>query len=225
MQVVLIRHAHSEGNAKGILTGRISGVHLSETGRSQAEELISRLGKFKVSSLRISPLERCAQTIGPWWSAVGHSYNRGVSIVEDQRLIEVDYGQWSGKKLAVLSKNRLWKTVQNTPSAMYFPDGEGLAAVQERAMHVVHSAVSVKRKGSTVLVTHGDLIKSIVASTLGMHLDSFQRIVIDPASVTVIDFNSDKPRIILLNDSRANLESFLNAPYRKRNLLGGGYGK
>ena len=225
MQVVLIRHAHSEANAKGILSGRISGVHLSDTGRSQAEELITRLGKFKVSSLRISPLERCAQTIGPWWSAVGQNYNREVSIVKDQNLIEVDYGRWSGKKLALLSKDRLWKTVQNTPSAMYFPGGEGLAAMQERAMRVVHSASAVKRKGSCVLVTHGDVIKSIVVSALGMHLDSFQRIVIDPASVTIIDFNSDKPRIILLNDSRSNLESFLNAPYRKRNLLGGGAGK
>ena len=225
MQVVLIRHAHSEGNAKGILTGRITGVHLSDTGRSQAEELITRLGKFKVSTLRISPLERCAETVEPWWNAVGQNHNPQVSIVKDQSLIEVDYGRWSGKKIAVLSKDRLWKTVQDTPSAMYFPGGEGLAAVQERAMRVVHSSFLVKRKGSCALVTHGDVIKSIVASALGMHLDNFQRIVIDPASVTIIDFNSDKPRIILLNDSRSNLESFLNAPYRKRNLLGGGAGK
>ena len=200
-------------------------MHLSNTGRSQAEELVTRLGNFKVSSLRISPLERCEESVGPWWSAVGQRFNPGVSMVKDQSLIEVDYGRWSGKRLAVLSKDKLWKTVQNTPSAMYFPGGEGLAAMQERAMRVIHSASSVKRKGSCVLVTHGDIIKSIVTSALGMHLDSFQRIVIDPASVTIIDFDSDTPRIILLNDSRANLESLLNAPYRKKNLLGGGSGK
>lgn len=218
----MIRHAHSQANAQGVLSGRISGVHLSSAGESQAQELITRLGKFKVSSLRISPLERCAETINPWWDAIGKNHNRGVSILKDENLNEVDYGRWSGKKLAILSRHKLWQTVQNNPSAMYFPSGEGLAQMQTRAMRAIHDAIDVKRKGALVLVTHGDVIKSIVASCLGMHLNDFQRIVIDPASVTVIDFSSDKPRLILLNDSRANLESFLNAPYRKRNLLGGG---
>lgn len=218
----MIRHAHSQANAQGVLSGRISGVHLSSVGESQAQELITRLGKFKVSSLRISPLERCAETINPWWDAIGKNHNRGVSILKDENLNEVDYGRWSGKKLTILSRHKLWQTVQNNPSAMYFPSGEGLAQMQTRAMRAIHDAIVVKRKGALVLVTHGDVIKSIVASCLGMHLNDFQRIVIDPASVTVIDFSSDKPRLILLNDSRANLESFLNAPYRKRNLLGGG---
>jgi probable phosphoglycerate mutase len=225
MQVVLIRHAHSEANAKGILSGRISGVHLSSTGLKQAQELSLRLGALKVSQLRISPLERCVETISPWWESVGRKNNPGVEIFKDDALIEVDYGKWSGKKLSLLSKNKLWKTVQNNPSGMYFPSGEGLAQMQERAMRAVYGAIESKRKGATVLVSHGDVIKSIVASALGLHLDGFQRIVIDPASVSVIDFSGDNPRIMLLNDSRADLESFINAPYRKRNLLGGGAGK
>jgi len=225
MQIVLIRHAHSEANAKGVLSGRIAGIHLSATGISQSQELITRLGAISVSELRISPLERCAETINPWWESIGKKNNRGVEIVRDENLIEVDYGKWSGKKLAILSGHKLWNTVQNNPSAMYFPSGEGLAQMQERAMRAVHAAVASKRKGASLLVSHGDVIKSIVASCLGMHLDDFQRIVIDPASVTIIDFSGSKPRLILMNDSRANLESFINAPYRKRNLLGGGGGK
>lgn len=225
MQVVLIRHAHSEANAAGILSGRIRDVHLSPTGASQAQELIARLGKFKVGSLRVSPLERCTETINPWWNAIGAKSNRGVNLVEDENLIEVDYGQWSGKKIATISKHKLWSTVQNNPSAMYFPQGEGLASMQERAMRAVHEALARKGKGALVLVSHADVIKSIIASSLGMHLNDFGRIVIDPASVSVIDYSHTKPRIILLNDSRANLESFLNAPYRARDLLGGGAGK
>ena len=178
-----------------------------------------------MSELRISPLERCAETINPWWESIGKKKNPSVEIVKDENLIEVDYGKWSGKKLAILSSHKLWKTVQNNPSAMYFPSGEGLAQMQERAMRAVHSCNGSKKRGAAVLVSHGDVIKSIVASCLGMHLDDFQRIVIDPASVTIIDFSSSKPRLILLNDSRANLESFINAPYRKRNLLGGGAGR
>ena len=225
MQVVLIRHAHSQANAQGVLSGRILGVHLSATGISQAQELVTRLGKFKVSALRISPLERCAETIAPWWDGVGQSNSPAVSIIRDENLIEVDYGKWSGKKLDALTKHKLWKTVQNNPSAMYFPAGEGLAQMQERAMRALHDAIAVKRKAAVVLVSHGDVIKSIVASCLGMHLNEFQRIVIDPASVTVLDFSSDKPRLTLLNDARANLESFLSAPSREKNLLGGGAGK
>jgi len=225
MQLVLIRHAHSEANAKGVLSGRISGVHLSATGITQSQALISRLGAISVSELRISPLERCAETINPWWESIGKKKNPRVEIVKDENLIEVDYGKWSGRKLAILSSHKLWKTVQNNPSAMYFPSGEGLAQMQERAMRAVHSCNGSKKRGAAVLVSHGDVIKSIVASCLGMHLDDFQRIVIDPASVTIIDFSSSKPRLILLNDSRANLENFINAPYRKGNLLGGGAGK
>ena len=225
MQVVLIRHAHSQANAKGILSGRMAGISLSETGLVQAQNLITRLGALKVAQLRISPLERCGQTINPWWESVGQETNPSVKLIEDENLIEVDYGNWSGKKLSVLSMNKLWKVVQNNPSAMYFPSGEGLAAMQERAMRVIYGSLESKKKGATVLVSHGDVIKSMVASVLGMHLDDFQRIVIDPASVTVIDFSIDKPRLVLLNDSRSNLESFINAPYRKRNLLGGGAGK
>lgn len=225
MQVVLIRHAHSEANAKGVLSGRIAGISLSEAGLLQAQNLITRLGALRVAQLRISPLERCAQTISPWWQSVGQETNPSVELVEDENLIEVDYGKWSGKKLSVLSMNKLWKVVQNNPSAMYFPSGEGLAAMQERAMRAIYGCLESKKRGASVLVSHGDVIKSMVASVLGMHLDDFQRIVIDPASVTIIDFSIDKPRLILLNDSRSDLESFINAPYRKRNLLGGGAGK
>ena len=224
MQVVLIRHAHSEANAKALLSGRTAGVHLSPKGDNQSQDLISRLGRLRVATLRISPLERCYETINPWWETIGKAHNPTVELIRDENLNEVDYGDWSGKKLAVLSKKRLWHTVQNSPSAMYFPSGEGLAQMQERAMRAVHEATSTRKKGAVVFVTHGDVIKSIVASALGMHLDSFQRLVIDPASISVIEFSSAKPRLLLLNDSRANLEEFLNAPYRKRSLLGGGAG-
>ena len=222
MQVVLIRHAHSQANAKGVLSGRIPGVHLSEDGTKQANELATRLGKVRISSLRISPMERCLETITPWWDGVGKENNPRISIQTEDNLIEVDYGKWSGKKLSLLSTNKLWKTVQNNPSAMYFPSGEGLAAMQERAMRAVHEVVAVKSKGAALFVSHGDVIKSIVASAMGMHLDDFQRIVIDPASITVLDFSSSKPRVLLMNDSRSHLQDFINAPFRARNLIGGG---
>jgi probable phosphoglycerate mutase len=225
MRLVLIRHAHSEANAAGILSGRLPNVHLSEKGVAQSENLAVRLGNFPVSSLRISPMERCFETISPWINSVVLANYPKFQPELDPNLTEVDYGNWSGKKLAMLSKNKLWKIVQESPSRMYFPDGEGIAQMQARAMTSVHEAVSAKGKGSAVIVSHGDVIKSIVASALGMHLDEFQRIVIDPASVSIIDFSTTKPRTLLLNDSRAVVTELLVEPKRSKNLLGGGAGR
>jgi probable phosphoglycerate mutase len=225
MRLVLIRHAHSEANAAGILSGRLPNVHLSEKGEEQSEHLAVRLGNFPVATLRISPMERCFETISPWINSIVLPNNPRFEPIIDHELTEVDYGTWSGKKLAVLSKNRLWKIVQEAPSRMYFPSGEGIAQMQSRAMTSVHEAVSTKVKGAAVIVSHGDVIKSIVASALGMHLDEFQRIVIDPASISILDFSTTKPRVLLLNDSRSVVTELLVAPKRAKNLLGGGSGR
>lgn len=222
MQIVLVRHAHSQANDRGVLSGRLPGVSLSARGIEQSEKLVERLGAIKIRSLHVSPLQRCSETISPWWEKVGSSVNPRVQMLADENLVEVDYGTWSGKKLSTLSRKREWETVQNSPSAMYFPGGEGLAAVQARAMKSIHNVLSNKGKGSDVFVSHGDVIKSIVSSVLAMHLDDFQRIVIDPASITVLDFSSSKPRVLLMNDSRSHLQDFINAPFRARNLIGGG---
>lgn len=225
MRLVLIRHAHSEANAAGILSGRLPNVHLTEKGVEQSEQLAVRLGKFPVSNLRISPMERCFETISPWINSIVVPNNPKFEPIIDQELTEVDYGSWSGKKLAVLSRNKMWKIVQESPSRMYFPKGEGIAQMQSRAMKSVHEAVSSKAKGAAVIVSHGDVIKSIVASALGIHLDEFQRVVIDPASVSILDYSSTKPRVLLLNDSRSVVTELLVSPKRAKNLLGGGSGR
>lgn len=225
MRLVLIRHAHSESNASGVLSGRIPDIHLSAKGIKQAQQLADRLGNFPVAQVRISPMERCAETIDPWLQQHVAKANKNLTPTIDPRVNEVDYGIWSGKKLSSLSRKREWKTVQESPSRMYFPDGEGIAAMQARAMNTVHELAQLQQSKVAVIVSHGDVIKSIVASALGMHLDEFQRIIIDPASVTVIEYSGIKPRLLLLNDTRAVVTDLLLAPKRSKNLLGGGSGK
>ena len=223
MQIVLIRHAHSQANARGVLSGRLPNISLSEKGIEQSQQLAARLGLFPIAEIRISPIQRCHETISPWLNTLPKASQK--LLVRDENLTEVDYGSWSGKKLSVLSRHKLWKTVQGNPSAMYFPNGEGLAHMQQRAMRAVHQTLDSKRTGVGVLVSHGDVIKAIVANSLGMHLDDFQRIVIDPASVTIVDFSHGKARLTLLNDTRSNLNAALSGPKRSKNLLGGGSGK
>ena len=225
MRLVLIRHAHSQSNASGVLSGRIPNVHLSAKGLKQAEQLSERLGSFPVAQLRISPMERCFETISPWLNTYAPKSNSKLEPITDPMINEVDYGDWSGKRLATLSRKKEWKTVQESPSRMYFPGGEGIAAMQARVMKSVHEVASLPDSKVAVFVSHGDVIKSIVASALGMHLDEFQRIIIDPASVSVIEYNSVKPRILLVNDTRAVVTDLLKAPKRSKNLLGGGSGK
>jgi len=218
--VVLIRHAHSSANATGVLSGRKSGVHLSEIGRKQAQNLASRMGAISVKTLRSSPLERCEETIAPWVKKYGASTHLEV----DADLVEMDYGIWSGRKLRSLAKDPLWKTVQMQPSRVLFPEGESLVAMQGRAMAAVFRALEAPGKGHVLLVSHGDVLKAIIASSLGMHLDEFQRFVVDPASISILDFSQSKPRLLLMNDSRSRVTDVLTGDHSKRKLVGGGSG-
>ena len=217
--VVLVRHAHSQANAAGILSGRRPNIALSEKGRTQAQELAIRLGELKVKELRVSPLQRCIETIDPWVSTKSR-----IRRIEDHGITEVDYGKWSGRTLRSLSREKLWKIVQESPSRVFFPDGEGMANMQARAIESMHLALSSTGTGAVVMVSHGDVIKALVAANLGMRLDDFQRIIIDPASVTVFDFSSKTPRLLLLNDSHTNIGDLGITSTKKRLLVGGGSG-
>jgi probable phosphomutase (TIGR03848 family) len=218
--VLLIRHAHSSANSQGILSGRKTGVHLSDIGRKESLQLANRLGDFPIKTLRSSPLERCVETISPWVKKFG-----GPTEIEiDHDLIEMEYGSWSGRKLRSLAKEPLWKNVQTHPSRVLFPKGESIAAMQERAMSAVFRALEMPGKGHIMLLSHGDVLKAIIASSLGMHLDEFQRFVIDPASISILDFSQAKPRLLLMNDSRSKITEILIQDHSKRKLVGGGSG-
>jgi probable phosphomutase (TIGR03848 family) len=221
-RILLIRHAHSVANDRGILAGRSSGVVLTERGKKESIELSQRLQGINLSSIHISPIERCHLTMAPFLEASVPTKRPKVFVTED--LSEVDYGQWTGKKLSTLYRHKLWKTVQNRPSAMYFPDGEGLANVQVRAMRALHIAAA--KPGNHALVSHGDVIKSVVAAVLGTHLDNFQKIVIDPASITVLDFDGSDFRVITLNSTTAAIADLVPAKKKSvaKALLGGGSG-
>ena len=202
-RIVLLRHAHSVANEKNLLAGRTAGVSLSKTGRVQADALVQRLGATQFDEVAISPLQRCHETIEPWL-ATSVAKNR---IVTDELISEVDYGSWSGKSLASLRRKAQWKVVQDFPSQMVFPDGESLVEMQGRAIAGFYRLNAVKGKGPRLLVSHGDVIKSIVAHCLGMHLDQFQRLVIEPASLTIIDTDSGISRLVRFNDSKGFLTS------------------
>src|ERR1700704_4028496 len=214
MTVILLRHGRSTSNTAHTLAGRTEGVDLDDKGREQAEGIVERIGSLPGKAIVRSPLLRCERTVAPLAAALG------LEPVVEERLSEGDYGQGTGRKIGDLFKEPLWAVVQQQPSAAVFPDGEGLARVQARAVEAVreHDQRLATEFGSDVLwvaCTHGDVIKAVVADALGTHLDSFQRITADPASMSVIRYTALRPFVIHVNHTGDALTAGLLAKPQK----------
>ena len=221
-RIILLRHAHSIANESGILAGQLPGISLSKKGSQQAIALVDRIGKVSFDSIRMSPMQRCQETLAPWLES---AHSNGLKrFILDEKLIEMNYGSWSGKKLNSLAKQPLWKIIQKTPSKVEFPQGERMTAMQKRAVASIEEAVLEKSKGTHLFVSHGDVIKAMVASLLKMKLDNFQSLVIDPASITMLEYDGDSARLMLFNDNLTHLEGSLSGSRPKKMLLGGGAG-
>jgi len=216
-EIVLLRHAHSTANLKGILAGRDNTVGLSPRGETEAQHVAQALGQRKFDAIYVSDLKRCKQTIAPFLKATS------ARSVVSKEIIEMDYGTWSGKPLSKLSKMALWTDIQSRPSTVRFPSGESFAEMSLRANQAVLEMA--KGKSRILIVSHGDVIKSIVAYHLGLPLDNFQRIAIDPASLTTISYAPS--HLISLNNIehlQKNSASPKNAQ-RDAHSLGGGAGR
>lgn len=214
--VILVRHGRSTANTAGILAGRAAGVSLDDVGRAQATAAGERLSVVPLVAVVSSPLERCRQTAAAILGAQGAEARSRPPRLTDKGLTECDYGEWQGRALKTLAKEPLWKTVQTQPSAAEFPGGESLTAMQARGVSAVRrrdAAFEAEHGPGAVwvAVSHGDVIKSVLADALGMHLDLFQRIHVDPASVSIIRYTSTRPFVLATNTHAGDL-SWLKPP-------------
>jgi probable phosphomutase (TIGR03848 family) len=223
--VLLLRHGRTAANASGGLAGR-QPVELDDSGRSQAVAAGERLRTLPLAAVVTSPLIRCRQTLE---LAVPD-----ITPAVDDGLTECGYGDWEGQPLKKLAKEPLWRVVQQHPSAAVFPNGEAMAAMSARAVAAIRrwdAAVSEQHGPDALWLacSHGDVIKAIVADALGLHLDEFQRIVADPASVSVIRYTPTRPFLVRLNDT-ADLSALVPPKRRRRRrsssdaVVGGGAG-
>lgn len=220
--VILARHGRTTANSAGVLAGRAAGVHLDDTGRNQATAAAQRLAGITLAAVVSSPMLRCRQTaalLAP-----------GAEVVNERGLIECDYGDWSGRALRTLAKETLWSSIQRHPSGVTFPGGESMGAMSARAVAAIRrwDAQVARDHGPEAVwlaVSHGDVIKAIIADALGMHLDGFQRIVVDPASLSVIAYTPQHPLVLSLNTTAGSL-AHLQAKRRgrRRPEIGGGAG-
>jgi probable phosphomutase (TIGR03848 family) len=213
--VILVRHGRSTANATGVLAGRLPGVHLDDAGVQQAVAVGERLAGVRLAAAVSSPLERCRETAREITSRQAAALRAGT----DKQLSECDYGEWQGRALKELAREKLWKTVQAQPSAATFPGGESMRAMQDRAVAAVrrHDARVAAEHGPDAVwlaVSHGDVIKSILADALGTHLDLFQRIHVDPASVSIVRYTESRPFVLGTNTHAGDL-SWLTPPRKK----------
>ncbi|GAA3603846.1 histidine phosphatase family protein [Microlunatus ginsengisoli] len=214
--VVLIRHGRTGANTAGVLAGRTPGVELDEVGRRQVADLGLRLSDVPLVAVVSSPLRRCRQTA----NAVVLAHGTPLEVHPERNLTECGYGDWTGRKLAELGKEKLWSTVQTQPSAVRFPNGEAMSEMATRATTAVRAwdaRLSAEHGPHAVwaAVSHGDVIKAILADALGMHLDAFQRILVDPASVSIVRYTDSRPYVVTTNSTNADLGKLLAPPPKK----------
>jgi probable phosphomutase (TIGR03848 family) len=198
--VLLVRHGLTAGTGT-VLTGRTPGIALDERGREQAAALATRLAAVPLDAVITSPLHRCRQTAD---AIVAARNSQPVAVTEDEELAEVKYGDWTGRSLKKLAKEPLWRVVQAHPSAVRFPgeDGESMPDMQHRAVSAVRSWNARLGKDAVyVICSHGDVIKAVIADSLGMHLDLCQRIQVDPCSLSVIRYTPLRPFLLRMNDT------------------------
>jgi probable phosphomutase (TIGR03848 family) len=218
--VLLLRHGRTAANNSGLLAGWTPGVTLDDTGREQVADLGRRLVGVPLGAIVTSPLDRCRETAD---AVAVADPGRGLTVSADERLGEVRYGDWTGGALKKLAKDPLWKVVQAHPSAVTFPGdgGESMRAMQERAVTAVREwNARLGQDAVWAAVSHGDVIKAVVADALGLHLDGFQRIVVDPCSVTVVRYTPMRPFVLRLNDTGGSLATLLAPPKRRRRRRG-----
>ncbi len=196
--LILIRHGRTHANAQGVLAGRSAGVELDEVGIKSCENLRDKFSGLNVKHVATSPLERTQQTASLVFPENSFSI--------EENLTECDYGDWTGKKLADLANEPLWQTVRNAPHEVIFPAGESMQAMSDRAISAV---LNLDQKLTEIhgdefiwaAISHGDIIKAIIAHALGLELAKFQRIYVEPASVSVLRIKGDDTGVLKVNDT------------------------
>ncbi|MDE9366517.1 MSMEG_4193 family putative phosphomutase [Luteipulveratus sp. YIM 133132] len=207
--VLLLRHGRTAANSSGVLAGWTEGVGLDYTGRDQAAAVGERLRDLPIVRVVTSPLQRCQETAA---AVVG---DRSVPTTTDVDLGECRYGAWTGRSIGELAKDPLWRVVQEQPSAVTFPESpdfahESMAQMQARAVRAVRridAEVEAEHGPRAVwlAISHGDVIKAVLADALGTHLDLFQRISVSPASLSGIRYTTSRPFVVRINDNSASV--------------------
>ena len=221
--VILARHGRTSANASGVLAGRTPGIGLDDVGTTQASSAAARLEGLALAAAFTSPLDRCKETAKLLLNGTG------LKARVERGLNECDYGDWSGRPMKELVKEDLWKVIQSHPAGVEFPGGESMASMSARSVAAVRGcdAAVAREHGDAAVwlaVAHGDIIKAVLADALGLHLDAFQRIVVDPGSLSVVRYTPRRSYVLAMNTQDGSLKHLAAQSEKPEEKLGGGAG-
>jgi broad specificity phosphatase PhoE len=197
-RIFLLRHAQSEANAKGILAGRSENISLSKQGIEERAQLNLRLSGVKFDQVLSSPIQRCLETI--------KDFNSDPDIHDE--FSEVNYGDWTGRRMSSLMRNKAWREIHKNPASVRFPNGETLPEVQTRALLGLDLHLNTKAK-NILISTHADVVKVLILHALGTHLNNLDKVSIDNASISIIDKTENGLRVVRVNDNSSNIKGLL----------------
>jgi alpha-ribazole phosphatase len=182
-RLVLVRHA--EPAVVGVCYGSLD-VALSDRGREQAAALAERLRDERFDAVVASPRRRAVETAAAL----------GVPVRTDDRLREIDFGEFEGRTFAELERAEpeLFRTWMETPTKIRFPGGESYADLRARA-----TAALEELRGSVLVVTHGGVIRAGLASWLELPDHAVFRLDQRYCGVTIVEWLGDEPIVRILN--------------------------
>ncbi len=191
---LLVRHAAHDWLGRGI-AGRLPGVGLNEQGQAQARQLVERLAGWPLQAIACSPQQRTQETAAPLAAA------RGLPVQVDPAFDEIDFGEWTGSTFEELRAHPHWTDWVDRRGSAQPPGGERFAEVPLRAMAGLQRLVGAHPEGTVLVVSHGDVLKAVVASVLGLPLDALEQFEIAPASLSVVAMGEGWRQLRLLNST------------------------
>lgn len=194
IKILLIRHAMTDMAGKR-LSGRSLGIPLNDEGRIQAINLAQRISGLRIAAIYSSPLERAVETASP----IAAAFNLPCIISADFN--EIDYGKWTDMEIEDLVTDPSFRSFNIFRSSTKIPDGELMADAQMRIISGIEKLRIQHNDKTVAIITHADLIKSALAFYAGIHLDLMQRIVISPASISIVEIYDEAARILLVNST------------------------
>jgi broad specificity phosphatase PhoE len=175
---LLIRHG--ETNAGAEISGRLPHVHLSENGKREVSCLSEKLALLEVDLIAASPLDRTRETA----ELISARIKSPVEYYD--ALLEIDFGEWTGRSFDELEQIELWHLWQQFRSGTRIPGGELIVEVQTRAVLQLERLHQQLPNGVVAVVSHGDPIKAMIAYYIGLSLENMRRLRIQTASLTTL---------------------------------------
>jgi broad specificity phosphatase PhoE len=194
VEVVLVRHAQCVDDAAGRCYGRLD-IELSDYGRAQSRQLAERLSSEPVAAVVSSPLLRALDTA----RAIAEPHGLAVSVLDELR--ELDFGELEGMRYEEVAGSQpdLYGQWMLAPTAVRFPGGESFDDLRRRVSDAVSRLRQTYSGVLVVAVTHGGVIRAVLADALGLPSDRIFRLAVDTASTTRIEWVEGEPIVRSLN--------------------------